>query len=84
MKTYLKARYGLSDLLRAQRSDCMTSNLKRSIENGAPDRGDLEEDCYRFLRECFMQKEVGLYLKKDGIMACKRSEEEKSYTNTTR
>ena len=29
MKTYLKARYRLSDLVRAQRNDCMTSNLKR-------------------------------------------------------
>ena len=40
MKTYLKARYRLSDLLRAQRNDGMTSNLKRWIENGAPDKGD--------------------------------------------
>ena len=39
MKTYLKARYRLSDLLRAQRNDHMTSNLK----------GDLEEDSYRIL-----------------------------------
>ena len=37
IKTYLKARYRLSDLLRAQRNDRMTSNLKRWIENGAPD-----------------------------------------------
>ena len=44
MKTYLKARYRLSDLLRAQRNDRMTSNLKRWIENGSPDKGDLEED----------------------------------------
>ena len=29
MKTYLKARYRLSDVLGAQRNDCMTSNLKR-------------------------------------------------------
>ena len=29
MKTYLRARYRLSDLLRAQRNDRMTSNLKR-------------------------------------------------------
>ena len=29
MKTYLKARYRLSDLLRAQRNDRMTSNLNR-------------------------------------------------------
>ena len=36
MKTYLKARYRLSDLLRAQRNDRMTSNLKRWFENGAP------------------------------------------------
>ena len=47
MKTYLKARYRLSDLLGAQRNDRMTSNLKRWIENGAPDKGDLEEDSYR-------------------------------------
>ena len=57
MKTYLKARYRLSDLLRAQRNDRMTSNLKRWIENGAPDKGDLEEDSYRILRQFFMQRE---------------------------
>ena len=39
MKTYLRTRYRLSDLLRAQRNDRMTSNLKRWIENGAPDKG---------------------------------------------
>ena len=43
MKTYLKARYRLSDLLGAQRNDRMTSNLKRWIENGAIDKGNLEE-----------------------------------------
>ena len=32
IKTFLKARYGLSDLLRVQRNDRMTSNLKRWIE----------------------------------------------------
>ena len=36
--TYLKARYQLSDILRAQQNDRMTSNLKRWIENGAPDK----------------------------------------------
>ena len=51
MKTYLKARYRLSDLLRAQGIDRMTSNLKRWIENGTPDKGDLEEDSYRILRQ---------------------------------
>ena len=77
MKTYLKARYRLSDLLRAQRNDRVTSNLKRWIENGDPDRGDLEEDSYRILRQCFMQKEGRLYLNKDGIVVCKRREEDK-------
>ena len=62
MKTYLKARYRLSDLLRAQRNDRMTSNLKRWIENGSPDKGDLEEDSYRILRQYFMQKEGRLYI----------------------
>ena len=77
MKTYLKARYRLLDLLRAQRNDRMTSNLKRWIENGAPDKGDLEEDSYRILRQYFVQKEGRLYLNKDGIVACKRRDEDK-------
>ena len=71
MKTYLKARYRLSDLLRAQRNDRMTSKLKRWIKNGSPDKGDLEEDSYRIL------KEGRLYLNKDGIVACKRRDEDK-------
>ena len=84
MKTYLKARYSLSDLLRVQKNDRMTSNLKRWIENGAPDKGDLEEDSYRILRQYFMQKEGRLYLNKEGIVACKRETKTKSYTSITR
>ena len=77
MNTYLKARYRLSDLPRAQRNDRMTSNLKRWIENGALVKGNLEEDSYRTLRQYFMQKEGWLYLNNDGIVACKRKEEDK-------
>ena len=77
MKTNLKARYRLSDLLRAQRNDRMTSNLKRWIENGSPDKGDLEEDSYRILRQYFTQREGRLYSNKDGIVACKRREEDR-------
>ena len=73
----MKARYRLSDLLRAQRNDRMTSNLKRWIENGSPDKGDLEEDSYRILRQYFMEKVARLYLNKDEIVACKRREEDK-------
>ena len=77
MKTYMKARYRLSDLLRAQRNNRMTSNLKRWIENGSPDKGDLEEDSNHILRQYFMQKEGRLYLNKDGIVACTRRDEDK-------
>ena len=56
MKTYLRARYRLSDLLGAQRNDRITSNLKRWIEDGPPDKGDLEEDSNRILRQYFRQK----------------------------
>ena len=46
MKTFLKASYRLSELLGAQRNDRMTSNLKKCIENGSPEKGDLEDDSY--------------------------------------
>ena len=77
IKTYLKARYRLSDLLGAQRNDRMTSNLKRWIENGAPDKGDLEEDSYKILKQFYMKIKDLLYLNKDGIVACKQKEEDK-------
>ena len=77
IKTYLKARYRLSDLLRAQRNDRMTSSLKRWIENGAPDKGDLEEHSYKILKQFYLKKKDLLYLNKDGIVACKRKEEDK-------
>ena len=59
----------------------MTSNLNRWIENGIPDKGDLEEDSYRILRQYSMQREGSLYLNKDGIVACKRREEDKVLYN---
>ena len=77
VKTYLKARYRLSDLLRAQRNDRMTSSLKRWIENGAPDKGDLEEDSYKILKQFYLKRNDLLYLNKDGIVACKQKEEDK-------
>ena len=77
VKTYLKARYKLSDLLRAQRNDRMTSSLKRWIENGAPNQGDLEEDSYKILKQFYLKRKDLLYLNKDRIVACKRKEEDK-------
>ena len=77
VKTYLKARYRLSDLLRAQRNDRITSSLKKSIENRAPDKGDLEEDSYKILKQFYLKRIDLLYLNKDGIVAFKRKEEDK-------
>ena len=77
VKTYLKARYRLSDLLRAQRNDRMTSSLKRWIENRAPDKGDLEEGRYKILKQFYLKRNDLLYLNRDGIVACKRKEEDK-------
>ena len=79
VKTYLKARYRLLDLLGAQRNDRMTSNLKRWIENGAPDKGYLEEDGYKILNQFNMKRKDLLYLNKDGIVACERKEEDKVF-----
>ena len=79
VKTYLKAKYRLSDLLRAQRNDRMTSSMKRWIENGAPDKGDSEEDSYKILKQFYLKRKDLLYLNKDGIVACKRREEDKVF-----
>ena len=56
-----ESRYRLSDLLRAQRNDRMTSSLKRWIENGAPDKGDLEEDSYKILKQFYLKRNDLLY-----------------------
>ena len=77
MKTYLKARYRLSDLLRAQQNDRMTSNLRRWIENVAPDKGNLKEGSYKIVKQFYLKRKDLLYLNKDGIVACKRKEEDK-------
>ena len=77
VKTYLKAMYRLSDLLGAQRNDRMASSLNGWIENGAPDKGDLEEDSYKILKQFYLKRKYFLYLNKDGIVACKRKEEDK-------
>ena len=77
MKTYLKAKNILSDLLRAQQNARMTKNLKIWIENGASDKGDLEEDNYKILKQFYLKREDLFYLNKDGIVACKRKDEDK-------
>ena len=72
VKTYLRARNRVSDLLRAQQNDKMTINPKRK-----PDKGDLVEDNYKILKQFYLERKDLLYLSKDGIVACKRKEEDK-------
>ena len=77
VKTYLKARYRLSDLLRAQRNDRMTSSLKRWTEIGASDKEDLKGDSYKILKQFYQMRKDLVYLNEDGIVACKCKEDDK-------
>ena len=47
LKEHVKARYRLSELIRAQKNDKMTSNLSTWIRTGSKEKGDLEEDSYK-------------------------------------
>ena len=49
LKEHVKTRYRLSDLIRAQKNDKMTSNLSTWIRTGSKEKGDLEEDSYKIL-----------------------------------
>ena len=77
VKTYLKDRYRLSDLLRAQRNDRMTSNLDRWIENRAPDKRDIEEDSFKILKQFYLKRKDLLYLNKDGSWPAKLNKKDK-------
>ena len=46
-------------------------------KNGAPDQRDLDEDRYQILRQNYMQKKGRLYLNKEGVVTCKRIEDDK-------
>ena len=44
--------------------------------DGAPDKGDLEEDSYKILMQFYMKRKDLLYLNKEVNVACKRKEED--------
>ena len=79
LKEHVKARYRLSDLIRAQKSDKMTSNLSKWIRTGSKEKGDLEEDSYKILNQFYKERKDLLYHTADGVVACKRKDEEKMY-----
>ena len=77
LKEHVKARYRLSDLMRAQKNDKMTSNLSKWIRTGSKEKGELEEDSYKILSQFYKEKKDLLYHTADGVIACKRKDEEK-------
>ena len=77
LKEHVKARYRLSDLIRAQKNDKMTSNLSKWIQSGVKEKGELEEDSYKILSQFYKEKKDLLYHTADGVVACKRKDEEK-------
>ena len=77
LKEHVKARYMLSDLIGSQKNDKMTSNLSRWIRAGAKEKGDLEEDSYKILSQFYKERKDLLYHTADGVVACRRKDEEK-------
>ena len=51
------------------------------MEDGAAEKRDMEEDSCRTLRQYNMQKDGRLYLSRDGIVGCKRREDDKVLYN---
>ena len=76
LKEHVKARYRLSDLIRVQKNDKMTSNLYKWIRT-SKEKGDLEEDSYKILSRFYKERKNLLYHTADGVVACKRKDEEK-------
>ena len=77
LKEHVKARHRLSDLIRAQKNDKMTSNLSKWIRTGSKEKGDLEEDSYKILSQLNKHRKGLLYHTADGVVASKRNDEEK-------
>ena len=55
LKEHVKARYRLSDLVRAQKNDKMKSNLSKWIRTGSKEKGELEEDSYKILSQFYKE-----------------------------
>ena len=84
LKEHVKARYRLSDLIRAQKNDKMTSNLSKWIQSGVKEKGELEEDSYKILSQFYKEKKRLTLHTADGVVACKRGKmRRRYYTNTT-
>ena len=74
LKEHVKARYRLSDLIRAQKNDKMMSNLCKWIRTGDKENGDLEEDSYKILSQFYKERRDLLYHTSDDVVACRRKD----------
>ena len=50
------------DLIRAQKNDKMTINLSKWIRMGEKEKGDLENDSYKILRQLYKERRDLLFL----------------------
>ena len=78
LKRHVKARCRLSDKIRAQNSDKMTSNLSKRIRTRVKERRDLEEDSCKIMSQFYKERKCLLYHTADDVVACKRGDEEKT------
>ena len=81
LKEHVKARYRLSDLIRAQKNDKMTNNLYKWIRTGVKEKGNLEENSYKILSQFYKDRKDLYYQTADGVVASRRKDEEKILHN---
>ena len=55
----------------------MTSYLSKWIRTGAKEKGELEEGSYKILSQFYKERKNSLYHTADGVVACRRRDEEK-------
>ena len=78
LKEHVKARYRRSDLIRARKNYKKTSNISKGIRTGVKEKGDLDEDSYKILSQFYREKKELLYHTADGVVFCRRKDEEKN------
>ena len=75
LKEHVKARYKLSDMIRAQKNHKMTINLLKWIRTGVKEKGDLREDIYKIMSQFYKERRDLLYHTADDVVSCKRKDE---------
>ena len=77
LKDHVKAGYRLSDLIRTQKNDKMTSNLSKRIRLGVKEKRYMKKDSYKIVSQFYKEPKYLLYHTTDGVVACRRRNEEK-------